>query len=67
MRVGDKVKFVGKGMKYFWFLNVIENAKKLDRSAVYTISEITELSSWTCVRLNETGTADYNSVWFKKI
>lgn len=65
--IGDKVKFVGKNSNYFWYVNLIENSKKLDKKKEYTISEISIASSWTSVKLLETGDLQYNLGWFEKI
>lgn len=65
MKKGDKVKFLGT--RTFWFTDVIENANKLDKTTIYTVSEIREFSSWTAIKLAETGDLEYNDVWFKVI
>ncbi len=66
-KIGDKIKFVGKNSNYFWYVNLIENSKKLDKKKEYTISEICLASSWTSVKLEETGDLEYNLGWFEKI
>ena len=61
---GDKVRFLG--VRMFWFTNMIEDAKaKLKIGKVYTISDVQEASSWTGIRLYETGDSQYNSGWFE--
>ena len=63
-KVGDKV-LIDK-ISFFWFLDVIENAKKLKRNTEYTISEIIIASSWTGIKLKETDDLIYHLPWFKK-
>jgi hypothetical protein len=63
--IGDKVKFIG--VRSFWFVDMIENGKKLGIGEVYTISEVTEASSWTGVKLRETEELRYNLSWFDKV
>jgi len=65
MKVGDKVKFLGTRM--FWFPNMIENANKLSKENVYTVSYFHEYSSWTCIKLEETGDLLYNHIWFQVV
>jgi hypothetical protein len=63
MKKGDKVRFLGTRM--FWFTDVIDNGNKLSKGAVYTVSEVREFSSWTSLKLEETGDMEYNHVWFE--
>lgn len=66
--IGDKVKFVGKNLKHFWFTDIIANAKReLEKDKEYTISEIKIFSSWTGITLKETGNLMYSLGWFEKI
>lgn len=63
-KVGDKVKFLGTRM--FWFTNIIDDAKKnLTVGDVYTITEIQMASSWTGIKLKETGELIFNHAWFE--
>ena len=62
IKAGDKVKF--KGVGPHWFLDMIENGKKLTAGKVYTISSKRIASSWTCITLEETGDKEYSLGWF---
>lgn len=64
-KIGDKVKLARIG--HHWFTSHIENAKKLDKSKVYTISKIQIASSWTGVCLEETGDLMYDLGWFDAV
>jgi len=61
-KVGDKIFFRESGPH--WFTNRIENAKKLERGACYTVKEIRVASSSTAVQLEETGDLDFELYWF---
>ena len=67
LKIGDKVKFVGNRMEWFWFTDIIANGKKLTKGAIYTVSGIEEASSWTGITLKETGDLVYNDHWFKPV
>ena len=62
MKIGDKVKF--RGITWFWFNDIIENGKKLTKGNIYTVSYFQEYSSWTSIKLVETGDLEYNHMWF---
>jgi len=64
-----KVKFNGlrKVDHHFWFTNIVENAKKLETGKIYNVTETNVASSWTAIKLVETGNLEYNSVWFEQI
>jgi hypothetical protein len=55
--VGDKVK-IGK-IRAFWFIDMVDNAKRLNKDKVYTISTVEVASSWTGITLKETGDIKY--------
>lgn len=64
-----KVKF--KGLRdvdhYFWYTNIVDNVKKLETGKIYTVTETIVASSWTAIKLAETGDLQYNDVWFEQI
>ena len=67
LKQGNKIKFIGIS-PFFWFTDMIENAEKnLTIGKVYTVSDKQILSSWTCIRLKETGDLQYSSGWFDNI
>ena len=61
-KVGDKIIFKEAGPH--WFLNRIENAKKLISEQAYTIKEIHVASSSTGVVLEETN-EEVELCWFE--
>lgn len=61
-KVGDKITFDKVGP--FWFTDMLENAKQLVKGQQYTVSKINIASSWTGVRLEETGESQYSLSWF---
>jgi hypothetical protein len=61
-RPGDKIQF--KGVGPFWFNNMVENGKKLQKFEVYTIKTVKIASSWTGITLEETGDLEYSAGWF---
>lgn len=63
--VGGKVEFIKTGP--FWFLDMIANGDKLTKGQIYTVSEVTIASSWTGIKLVETGEARYAAHWFKPV
>ena len=63
-KVGDKIVFRESTMH--WFLNRIENAKKLVSGEVYTVKEISVASSSTGVTLEETD-EEVELTWFDTI
>ena len=64
-----KVKFKGlrKVDHYFWYTNIVDNVKKLEMGKIYTVTETIVASSWTAIKLAETGDLQYNDVWFEQI
>jgi len=66
-KVGNKVKFIGVPKhRMFWFPKMITDAEEnLTPGQIYTLSEVTEASSWTGYRLVETKELQYNSTWFE--
>ena len=66
MSTGDKVVYQGI-VRPFWFNSVIENAKyNLVVGYTYTIKEIKRFSSYTIIKLKETGNLNFNSAWFRE-
>lgn len=61
-KVGDKVKLRKVGPH--WYTYLIDNANKLTKGKVYTVSYFREWSSWTEIRFKETGDLEYNHTWF---
>lgn len=62
-QVEDKIVF--NGIKVFWLLNMMEEAKsKLKIGNEYTIKEIWPASSWTAVVLEEFPDVMFNYHWF---
>jgi hypothetical protein len=62
---GDKIVFKEAGPH--WFLDRINNAKKLETEKVYTVKEISVASSSTGVALEETGDLMYELGWFETL
>jgi hypothetical protein len=62
-KVGDQIVFKKAG-DWHYFLNRIENAKKLEAGKTYTVKEISVASSSTGVKLEETGELEYELCWF---
>ena len=65
IKEGGKVKFTGA--RPFFFTNIIENAKGLEVGAIYTVSNVKSLSSWTSIQLEEMPNLAFNSVWFEVV
>lgn len=65
-KVGDQIVFKKAG-DWHYFLNRIENAKKLEAGKTYTVKEISVASSSTGVKLEETGELEYELCWFDKL
>jgi hypothetical protein len=62
-KVGDQIVFKRAG-EWHYFLNRIENAKKLEAGKTYTVKKISVASSSTGVKLEETGELEYELCWF---
>jgi len=62
---GDKIVFKEAGPH--WFLDRINNAKKLEAGKTYTVKEILVASSSTGVTLEETGDLMYELGWFETL
>lgn len=61
-----KVRFKGLPEKeFFWFTDIIDNARKLEVNKVYTVKYEQTFSSWTAIKLVETGNLVYNKNWFE--
>ena len=60
-KVGDKIRFRESTMH--WFINRIENAKKLVSGQFYTVKQISVASSSTGVILEETN-EEVELTWF---
>jgi hypothetical protein len=60
---GDKIVFKEAGPH--WFLDRINNAKKLETEKTYTVKEILVASSSTGVTLEETEDLMYELGWFE--
>jgi hypothetical protein len=60
---GDKIIFKKAGM-WHYFVDRIENAKKLEEGKEYTVTNISVASSSTGVTLKETGSLVYELCWF---
>jgi hypothetical protein len=65
-KVGDQIVFKKAG-DWHYFLNRIENAKKLEEGKEYTVTNIVVASSSTGVTLKETGELEYELCWFDKL
>lgn len=65
MKVGDKVKFTGT--RPLWFTNIVDNGNKLRKGAIYKVSYYKPASSWTAIKLAETGDLEYSASWFEVI
>ena len=61
---GDKITF--KEVGPHWFIDRVENAKKLQSGKEYTVKKISVASSSTSVILEETGDLAYELGWFEK-
>jgi hypothetical protein len=59
---GDQIIFKNTGPH--WFLNWIENSKKLTPGKSYTVKAIEVASSSTSVQLEETQTLEFELGWF---
>lgn len=65
-KVGDKLQFIQPQM--LWHTDIYENAVRLlVPGQIYTISQIQCASSWTAVRLDETGDAEFNYHSFERL
>jgi hypothetical protein len=60
-KVGDKIRF--RESTIHWFINRIENAKKLVSGEIYTVKKISVASSSTGVILEETN-EEVELTWF---
>lgn len=65
-KVGDQIVFKKAG-DWHYFLDRIENAKKLEEGKEYTVTNIVVASSSTSVTLKETGELKYELCWFDKL
>lgn len=64
--IGDKLRF--NGTSDFWIVDLKEGAEaNLTIGRIYTLSFIECASSWTAVRLDETGDAKYSLHWFDRV
>jgi hypothetical protein len=62
-KVGDQIVFKKAG-DWHYFLDRIENAKKLEVGKTYIVKEISVASSSTGVKLEETDELVYELCWF---
>jgi len=63
---GAKLKFKG-AQSYFWFTDIIVNAKALTHGRVYTLKHIEVFSSWCCIKLEETGDLEFSLGFFEEV
>jgi hypothetical protein len=62
-KYGDKIIFKKAGA-WHYFIDRVENAKKLEEGKEYTVTNISVASSSTGVTLKETGDLVYELCWF---
>ena len=63
---GAKLRY--RGVKQFWFTNIIANAEReLRLGEMYTLKAIKLHSSWACITLEETGDTEFTLGFFDVI